>query len=116
MLDPFTGCFISSIPFTIVYLRLALKAASLFAEKSEERNSEGRELLMIGTKQLEDVISYLEEKPNPLAERYQREKQAWNLYYDTLDRIEEELRRKDPFALRLKKRAKELISECKIGF
>lgn len=114
MLDPFTGCFISSIPFTIVYLRLALKAVSLFAEESFERSNEGLELLMTGTKQLENVISYLEEEPNPLAERYQREKQAWNLYYDILDRVEKELQRKDPFALKLKKRAKELVSECKI--
>ncbi len=36
IMDPFTGCFISYIPMTIVYLRFVFKAASFFSDGKDE--------------------------------------------------------------------------------
>ncbi len=50
----------------------------------------------------------------PLGERFQKEKKAWNIFYDLLDKVEEGLERGDPFALDLKEKAKELIKTSEI--
>lgn len=113
-IDPFTGCFISSLPFTVVYLRLALKAASFFS--SIEKYNEGLDLLTTGTQILDRAITHLDKEPNPLIKQYQKEKEGWNLYYDILDRIEEELKTDDSFALELKKKAVNLVKDCKMRF
>ena len=113
LIDPFTGCFISSIPLTIVHLRLALKAASFFAG-DEETQSKGVELLSTGAKRLSTIIQYLNQDTNPLIEQYQREKKAWDVYYDILDQIEAALMRNDPFAVTLQEKARKLIEETKL--
>jgi hypothetical protein len=111
VLDPFTGCFISQIPFTIVYLRLAFKAASLFQKNETE---EGKVFLETGVAILGKIIGYLEQKPSPLIRQYRKEKEGWELYYDILDRIEQGLIKGDAFAGRLKKKAEALVEGCTI--
>jgi hypothetical protein len=111
-IDPFTGCFVSYIPFTIVYLRLALKAASLFKEGKPD---EGLELLQIGTARLFKIIKEIVKHPNSLNERYLYEKRAWGIYYDLLDSVERALKGGDPFALDLRRKAKCLIRDCEIS-
>ncbi len=113
-IDPFTGCFVSPMPFTVVYRRLSLKAASFFVEDKEEKNHEGFELLQMGTKRLYKIIQNLVKEPNPLIEKYQREKQGWDIYYDILNDVENGLQKGDTFALKLQKKAKILIDDCKI--
>ena len=110
-IDPFTGCFASHIPFTAVYLRLALQGASCFNEGNPEG---GDELLQMGTARLHKIIQELDKTPNPLKGRYLAEKKAWNIYYDILDRIEDGLKKGDRFALDMKEKATRLIKECEI--
>jgi hypothetical protein len=110
-IDPFTGCFVSHIPFTVVYLRLALQGALSF---NEGNPGDGFELLQMGTNRLFKVIKELSNRPDSLKKRYLAEKKAWNLYYDILDRIENGLREGDPFALDMSERAEKLIRDCEI--
>jgi hypothetical protein len=51
---------------------------------------------------------------NGLKERYEREKKAWALYYDILDKIESALRKGDPFAIELQERANRLVSNASV--
>ncbi len=51
---------------------------------------------------------------NGLKERYEREKKAWNLYYDILDKIESALKKEDQFAIELQERAKKLVSNASV--
>ncbi|MBW1767862.1 MAG: hypothetical protein JRJ65_12560 [Deltaproteobacteria bacterium] len=110
-IDPFTGCFVSHIPFTTVYLRLALQGAFYFNEGNPKG---GYELLQMGTARLHKIIQELDKTPNPLKGRYLAEKKAWNIYYDILDRIEDGLKKGDRFALDMKEKATRLIKECEI--
>ena len=111
-IDPFTGCFVSYIPFTLVYLRLALKGASLFKEK---RKTDGFDLLKLGVKRLSGAIDKLQKRPNLLKDKFWDEKKSWDIFYDVLDLVEKGLKEKDQFAMELKKRATGIINECKIN-
>jgi hypothetical protein len=113
MLDPFTGCFASRVPFTVVYLRFALKAASFFSEAGSK--GEGMEFLRMGTKRLSEVMEVLRKEPNPLIEEYLKEKKVWNTYYDILDRLEKGIADGDAFALKLRERAKALVEGCRMS-
>ncbi len=116
IIDPFTGCFVSRIPLTVVYLRFALKAASFFNESSDEKIQEGFEFLQSGIRRLHKTIQKLTKEPNPLIEQFRKEKQGWNMYYAVLDRVETEIKKGDAFALELQKKAKSLVETCKINF
>jgi hypothetical protein len=112
VIDPFTGCFVSRVPFTSVYLRLALKGASLFGEG---KPGEGCDLLDMGIKRLYTMILDLAGPVNPLKARYLAEKRAWDIFYDLLDKVEAGIRERDSFALGLNERAKTLIRRCEIN-
>lgn len=112
--DPFTGCFISRIPITLVYLRCALKAASFFAEETEESNLEGAEFLRMAVGRLHRAVRDDIGEPNPLIEIYRREKEAWNLFFDLLDKFERDLKKNDPFIFKLREKARAIVEECKI--
>lgn len=114
--DPFTGCFISYIPFTVVYLRMAFKVASFFTDESERKARQGYEFLKMGTERLHETINEVEVEPGPLVEKYSREREGWNLYYDVLDHIETGIRNSDDFALKLQERARSLLQDCKMEF
>ena len=49
-----------------------------------------------------------------LKEKYEREKKAWDIYYDILDRIENALRKEDKFAIELRERAKKLVHNARV--
>ncbi|GBD97756.1 MAG TPA: hypothetical protein ENG83_12965 [Nitrospirae bacterium] len=116
IIDPFTGCFVSRIPLTVVYLRFALKAASFFNESSDEKKQQGFEFLQSGIRRLHETIRKLTKEPNPLIEQFRKEKQAWNIYYEVLASVETEIKRSDAFALELQEKAKSLVETCKINF
>ena len=112
ILDPFTGCFVSHIPFTVVSLRLALKGAVFF---NEGRPTEGYQLLKIGTTRLFGILNELAGSSNSLKERYLKEKKAWNIFYDLLDKIEWGLEKGEPFAIDLKEKAHALIKAAEMN-
>jgi len=112
IIDPFTGCFVSKIPFTVVYLRLALKLAGFFAPDDPVKKEEGLKLLTLSAGRLEGLIRDLGNSPNPLSARYREEKEGWDIFYDVLDRIEEGVSKGDDFAMALRRKARELVDDC----
>ena len=56
IIDPFTGSFVSPLPQNLAYLRLALKAAELFATKEEENEYKGFALVETGPRRLRTSI------------------------------------------------------------
>jgi hypothetical protein len=110
-IDPFTGCFVSRLPLTVVHLRLALKAAALFARGS---TAAALDLLDQGPARLQGVIQPLEQDPRVLARIYEREKAGWNLFFDLLDHLEKGLARGEPLAEEIQKRAQRLARDCRV--
>ena len=110
--DPFTGCFISKIPQTVVYLRFALKAAALFHDGQAPK---GLDLVKTGAERLSKALEFIQGENSALRNQYKRERQGWNLYYDILDAVEKAIAKKDPVALELQKKAQAIIRECKIS-
>ena len=113
IIDPFTGCFISKIPTTVVYLRFGLKAASFFAAGKEEQ---GLEFIKIGAKRIMKALDFVRGEKSMLKENYKKERLSWNLYYDTLSAVEDALKNGDGFALELRKKAESIINQCSIRF
>lgn len=108
-IDPFTGCFISGIPTTVVYLRFALKAASFFADGAEEQ---GVEFIRIGARRIVNALEFVRGEESMLKQQYQKELLGWNLYYDILSAVEDGQRHGDGFALELRTRAEGIIERC----
>jgi hypothetical protein len=111
VVDPFTGCFISRIPVTVVYLRFALKAASLFSSGREEQ---GLEFVKLGAARIMNALEFVNGEDSRLKSKYEEERLGWDLYYDILDAIEDGLNNNDAFALELKKKARVIVDECSI--
>jgi len=113
-LDPFTGCFISRMPVSVTYLRLALKAASLFASPGERERKDGAELIRLGTRRLASLVKEITKTENPYRKRFHDEKRAWDIFYDTLDRLEEGTKENDGFALDMREKARALAKSWMI--
>ena len=113
-LDPFTGCFISKISLTVIYLRFALKAASFF---NNDKDNQGLEFIRSGSKRIKDALRFIgnDERSN-LKEQYEREKTGWNIYYDILLKLKGEIHNRNEFACELQKKAEIIIENCKISF
>ncbi|MFQ5583264.1 MAG: hypothetical protein ACE5GL_02365 [Calditrichia bacterium] len=111
-IDPFTGCFVSRIPFTVVYLRFALKAV-YFYNKNE--NKQGWEFIADGIPRLKKTIQFVEGDNSELVKTFRKEKTAWNLFYDTLSALNDALEKEDEIALMLRKKAKKIVKECRVN-
>jgi hypothetical protein len=112
--DPFTGCFISHIPFTGVYLRFALKTASFFNHSKKGEQQKGLEFLKHGSKRLNVLINQLSEDFESISKQYQQERKAWDLFYTILDMAEQKLKKGDFFTQEIQKKSFALLEKCKI--
>ncbi len=110
VIDPFTGSFVSPLPFNVACLRLALKGAELFSKDGQE----GVELVTIGTRRIRRAMDEVT-VGDGLRGVYEREKRAWDVFYDSLDIIERALARRDPFAMEMKRRVQGLVGNLRIG-
>jgi hypothetical protein len=110
-IDPFTGCFASQVPVSIVCLRLAMHAADLFAHGDDQ---EGAELIQLGVEQLGPLISNLAD-PAYMKSELATERAGWGLYYDSLDYIESALSQGEAEALALQKDAMAVLDAARIG-
>lgn len=110
ILDPFTGCFISRIPLTIVYLRFAVKAASFFISGNKQQ---GFDFIKDGIPRINAALRFTQGSPPPLKQQYEKERFEWNDYYDILSKLEAALRQDDPFALELQKKAQDIMGQCR---
>jgi hypothetical protein len=113
IIDPFTGCFVSKIPVTVVYLRFAFKAASFF---DEDRREQGLGFVQTGSNRIMSALKFVEGNNSHLRQQYEKERLAWNIYYDTLSAVENALRDDDAFAHELKQKAQAIIKACGIRF
>jgi hypothetical protein len=109
--DPFTGCFISKIPVSVVLLRFALKAASFYTDGQDHR---GLEFITTGARRLTNALEFTRDDAVSLRQIYERERHGWDLYYDILTAVEEALGREDAFAMELLKTAKTIVADCAI--
>jgi len=102
-LDPFTGCFISKIPISVVYLRFALKVMSFF---KNDRGDEGVEFIKNGSRRITETLKFIS---SDFEAQYQKERAGWELYYDILISCQSALSRGDTYAKGLKERAEKLV-------
>ena len=112
-LDPFTGCFISKIPVTVVHLRFALKAASFF---KRGENSKGLEFIRLGIRRIQSALDFTGGAPSALKMQYEKERTAWNLYYDILLKTRQALKKDDAFALDISRKARDIMNGCFLDF
>jgi hypothetical protein len=111
LMDPYTGCFISYIPHTVVYLRLALKAISLAYDcKTDWAN----EFICSGAKRISAAINFCDSKDGGLKKQYERERTAWRLYYDTISVLDDSIRAQNPLGLELRGKARNIVTRCMV--
>jgi hypothetical protein len=111
LMDPYTGCFISHIPLTIIHLRLALKAISLAYEgKTDWAN----ELICSGAKRLSAAMDFCTCKDSGLKSQYEKERKAWRLYYDTMSVLGDSIRARNPIGLELMEKARNIVTRCMV--
>jgi len=109
IIDPFTGCFVSKIPITVVYLRFALKAASLF---DSGQHDDAVDFVINGAKRISSALKFVDGKDALMKRGYEKERVGWHLYYDTLSALKTALQNDDDFALKLQRKARKIISGC----
>ena len=78
-LFPFTACFISKIPYIIIYFRALLKAYALAGENEVD----AEEFLLNLSDRLNNVIEHMDN--DYYYEQYFKEKQAWEDFYNHFD-------------------------------
>jgi hypothetical protein len=111
-IDPFTGCFVSFIPATVVYLRFAFKAASFFAQGDK---TEGIRFIKDGAARLRNALDFARGETSLLKKTYVQERVGWDLFYEILAAVEDAIAKKEDFALDLQKRARAIINSCAIS-
>jgi hypothetical protein len=109
-IDPFTGCFASRIPITVVLLRFALKANSFFAQGESEQ---GLEFVELGSSRIPSALQFV--SSGSFEDQYRRERQGWQLYYDILDSIEQALVNGEEAAEKLREQADKILQGCRLA-
>jgi hypothetical protein len=113
IIDPFTGCFVSEIPITVVYLRFAFKAASFF---NQDKKEQGLEFVRTGAKRIMGALKFVDGSNSLLRQQYEKERLGWDLYYDTLAAVKKGSTNGEDFALDLLDKAKHIVNQCTIRF
>jgi hypothetical protein len=104
LLDPFTGCFASATPRTLVTLRVALRTLRLFASG---RNDDAEEYATLAIARVREALA-TDGDPRIVQLALSEERHAWNAYYDAIDAIEEGDERAAV-------QARAIIDACRIG-
>lgn len=110
-IDPFTGCFVSPIPETIVHLRFALKAVELFAAGKREQADE---FVKTGAPRITGALAF-SDKDGPMKQQLETERCGWELYYDLLDGLEQGLERKEDALMALAATGRSILESCRIN-
>ena len=109
ILDPFTGCFVSRLPVTVVMLRFALRLARAI-EDGRIRLAE--EMAEIGARRIDEALTFT--AGVGFRDALARERAAWDRYYDILDALEAALREGDPAARELRERARQIVAATRV--
>jgi len=110
-IDPFTGCFVSSIPRTVIMLRFGLKYFDLFNAGKKEAAGE---LFRLGVYRLGKLFEDFPLQHNNFKTIYEEERQAWDCFYDILQMAEEGLAASDPFVNTMGQKIRQIIAESVI--
>lgn len=110
VLDPFTGCFVSRLPVTVVMLRFALRLVQAF---DDGHGTLGLEMAEIGARRLNEALDFT--SGDALRSVVERERAAWNDYYDVLDALERAIAAGDPFALDIREHAREIVAGARVS-
>jgi len=108
---PFTGSYISQYPFTLSYLRFFVKLLELYNEGEIKRADS---MLELGINRITSVINELE-KSEFLKLEYIDEKEAWDLYYDEIEKLTRRIELNEIKSINKQRRIKELLLDCKIN-
>ena len=111
-LDPFTGCFISFIPKTVVHMRFALQAADLLTQNEIKM---AVQFITDGSRRIKEAIQFVENNEDDMTSVYQSEFQGWKKYYQILSAIESVLQNDDKFSLQLRAKAQSICRQCLIS-
>jgi hypothetical protein len=111
-LGPFTGCFISRIPLTIVHLRFALKMVDLFRK---EESGVIEELMESGIPRIVSAIKDTFSQQSIIKETFLREREDWDLFYDILEAIKGAKVKETDFYSRISVSAVSIINKCRIN-
>lgn len=103
------------MPLTVTHLRFALQVATLFKSDDREGRKRGYELIQIGVSRLKALVHKLYSQPDVLINEYRQERSSWNLFYDILDKLEENLEEKEAFAVGLRRRALACVNACRMN-
>jgi hypothetical protein len=114
-IDPFTGCFASRIPTTLVSLRLTLRVGELLAGGDGQARAESLELMEMAAERLDPLIARLRETPLALADELSEQRAGWDLFYDLLNALERALAEGDQKAFVLRDAARRVVEACRIN-
>jgi hypothetical protein len=103
LLDPFTGCFASETPQTLVLLRLALRTLRLFGSGRPEG---AREYATDGTRRVADSLE-THGDATFVAAALDVEREAWDHFYEAVDLIEQDAH--------LKTSAAQILEACRVS-
>lgn len=104
LLDPFTGCFASATPQTLVFLRVALRTLRLFGSgKTDDAQEYASEAPQRVTETLETYGD-----PEFVTDALATERAAWDGYYAAIEVLESD----DPA---LAQRALAIIEDCRVA-
>ena len=104
-LNPFTGCFITPFPYTMIFLRLILKVL----DEPENR----KELLDLAVRRLGPFITG-GESAESVQKEWMAEREGWDLYYDSLDMLESELKDSSVTGNEIRKEIVNKLEHCRI--
>ena len=110
--DPFTGCFISGIPVTVVYLRFVLRLRELL---QSGRFDEAKEWTRIGVDRLNKAFDFVKGQNSALSLQFEKERHEWDVYYQRLEAWEEEIEKNSPEAQRVLEKARKFVNEIRVG-
>ena len=110
-IDPFTGCFVSRIPFTVVYLRFALKAMEMCARNLQD----GALFIRSGAPRIREVMGKISGGGQYYLKAFRREKRGWDDFHDILDAVERSTEKGDAGMNDIISGARDIISGCEVN-
>jgi len=84
LMNPFTGCFVSAIPKTVMYVRFALKALGSVADGAPK---DAVDFTMGGAPRVTECIAFTDASPghpSKMEVQWKKEQAAWDIFYDAL--------------------------------
>jgi len=111
ILNPFTGSFVSKIPITVVMLRQTMKAAEFCSNGETEL---ARKFLFQNIHRLNHAIDFIRGEKSKLKKQVETEREAWERFYDVLDKAEALKYREGSLFKVFADKAKQAVKNCRI--